>query len=110
VLFLGRRVYWGGVIVVATALRQQREEGYSARKIMDLFGITLSTFRRWLAFFRSTFPQTSTWQRLRGLLIPPVAADAIPLGLLERLGLGRDGPETVLMRCLQLVCGCSSRT
>lgn len=105
-LFLGRRVYWGGVIVVGTALRQQREEGYSARKIMDLFGVTLSTFRRWLAFFRSTFPHTSTWQRLRGLLIPPVAAEAIPLGVLERLGLGRDGPETALVRCLRLLAGC----
>jgi truncated hemoglobin YjbI len=106
VLFLGRRVYWGGVIVVATALHQQREEGYSVRKIMDLFGVTLSTFRRWLAFFRSAFPRTPTWQRLRGLLVPPVAAEAIPLGVLERLGLGRDGPETALVRCLRLLAGC----
>ena len=105
-LFLGRRVYWGGVILVATALHQQREEGYSSRKIMNLFGVTRSTFRRWLAFFRSTFPQTSTWQKLRGLLVPPVPADAIPLGVLERLGLNRDGPETALVRCLRLLGGC----
>lgn len=106
-LFLGRRVYWGGVVVVATALRQQRCEGYTVRKIIDLFGMTVSTFRRWLAFFRSVFPQTSTWQRLRGLLIPPVATETIPLGLLERLGLARDGPETALVRSLRLLSGCN---
>lgn len=106
VLFLGRRVYWGGVVVVATALRQQRKEGASVRKIMNLFGITLSTFKRWLAYFRSTFPQTSTWQKLRGLLMPPVAAEAIPLGVLERLGLTRDGPEPAVVRCLRLLAGC----
>jgi truncated hemoglobin YjbI len=106
VLFLGRRVYWGGVIVLITALRQQRGKGFSARKVMGLFGIYASTFRRWLVFFRSTFPHTSTWQKLRGLLIPPVPAEAIPLGVLERLGLNRDGPETALVRCLRLLAGC----
>ena len=92
--------------MLVTALRQQRDMGYSARKIMDLFGIYPSTLRRWMAFFRSTFPDTSTWQRLRGLLIPPVPAEAIPLGVLERLGLIRDGPETALVRCLRLLAGC----
>ena len=105
-LFLGRRVYWGGVILVVTALRQQRNEGYTVRKIMDLFGVTRSTIGRWLAFFRSTFPQTVIWHKLRGLLIPPVAAEEIPLGVLERLGLNRDGPETALLRCLRLLAGC----
>ena len=105
-LFLGRRVYWGGVIVLITALRQQHDTGCSARKIMDLFGIYPSTLRRWMAFFRSTFPYTSTWQRLCGLLIPPVPAEAIPLGVLECLGVSRDGPETALVRCLRLLAGC----
>ena len=59
-----------------------------------------------MAFFRSTFPLTSTWQRLRGLLIPPVPAEAIPLGVLERLGLNRDGPETALVHGLRLLAGC----
>lgn len=105
-LFLGRRVYWGGVVVLITALRQQRDTGHSSRRVMDLFGIARSTLKRWLAFFRSTFTQTSAWQKLRGLLIPPVATEDIPLGVLERLGLNRDGPETALLRCLRLFSGC----
>lgn len=103
VLFWGRRVYWGGVVVVATAFRQQRDKGYCARKVMELFGVTLTTLRRWLSYFRVVFPQSSVWQRLSGLLIPPVAVEAIPLGVLERLGLGREGPEMVLTRCLRLL-------
>lgn len=92
--------------MLATALRQQRDTGYTARKVMDLFGISRLTLRRWLAFFRSTFTQTQIWRKLRGLLIPPVAAEDIPLGMLERLGLNRDGPETALLRCLRLFSGC----
>jgi hypothetical protein len=106
VLFLGRRVYWGGVIVLVTAFRQQRTTGSSARKVMDLFGISRVTLGRWLAFFRSTFTQTSIWQKMRGLLIPPVVAEDVPLEVLERLGLSRDGPETALVRCLRLFAGC----
>jgi hypothetical protein len=55
------------VLVVVTALRQQRETGYGVRKIMNLFGIAISTLLRWLAFFRSTLPHTATWQKLRGV-------------------------------------------
>ena len=106
VLFLGRRVYWGGVIVLVTAFRQQRTTGSSARKVMALFGISRLTLGRWLAYFRTTFTQTSIWQKMRGLLIPPVVAEDLPLEVLERLGLSRDGPETALVRCLRLFAGC----
>lgn len=92
--------------MLVTALRQQRDTGHSARKVMDLFGIARSTLRRWQAFFCSTFTLTAIWHKLRGLLVPPVAAEEIPLGVLERLGLNRDGPETVLLRCLRLFAGC----
>lgn len=102
---MGRRVYWGGVIVVATALRQQRDEGFTARKVMTLFGITRSTLRRWLKYFRTIFPQTTIWHKLCGLLMPPVAVQRIPLAVLERLGLKRDGPEPALVRCLRLLSG-----
>ena len=92
--------------MLVTALRQQRDTGHSARKVMEIFGIARLTLRRWLAFFRSTFTETSIWQKLRGLLMPPVTAEKIPLAVLERLGLNRDGPETALLRCLRLLAGC----
>ena len=67
--------------------------------------ITRSTLRRWLKYFRTIFPQTTIWHKLCGLLMPPVAVQRIPLAVLERLGLKRDGPEPALVRCLRLLSG-----
>lgn len=93
------------MIVVATALRQQRDKGYAAGKVMALFGISRSTLRRWLTYFRTVFPQTTLWHKLCGLLMPPVAVTLIPLAMLERLGLKRDGPQPALVQCLRLLSG-----
>lgn len=103
VLFWGRRVYWGAVLLVVTALRQQRSAGFTARRICALFGVTRPTLARWLVYFRHGFPQSRTWQQLRSRWMPPVASEAIPGAVLERLGLARDGPETTLVRCLRLL-------
>lgn len=65
VLFWGRKVYWGAVLLVFTALAQQRGEGHSARRIEILFGIYRSTLTRWIAYFRKVFPQSEPWQLLR---------------------------------------------
>lgn len=102
-LFWGRRVYWGVVIIVVTALRQQRAEGFSARKLFELFGVTRQTLQRWLAYFREIFPQSEIWQLLRSRWMPPVAPESLPLSVLERLGLARGDPQTVLVRCLLLL-------
>jgi len=103
VLFWGRRVYWGAVVWVVTALRQQRTDGFTIERIRTLFGVTRSTLARGLAYFRDTFPQSTTWQRLRGRWMPPVAREAILWTVLERLGLARDGPQTALVRGLRLL-------
>jgi len=42
-LFMGRRVYWGGVVLVVLALRQQRPDGYSARRLRELCGVSRKT-------------------------------------------------------------------
>ena len=103
VLFWGRRVYWGAVVLVVTALRQQRNSGYSARRICAVFGVTRQSTARWLAYFRDVFPHSQTWQRLRNRWMPPVAPEAIPGAVLERLDLIRDGPERCLVKCLRLL-------
>jgi hypothetical protein len=103
-LFWGRRVYWGAVLLVVTALRQQRNSGFSARRLCAVFGVTRQTLTRWLAYFRDVFPDSQTWQRLRNRWMPPVAPEAIVGAVLERLGLARDGPQAALVRCLRLLC------
>ena len=103
VLFWGRRVYWAAVVWVVTALRQQRTEGFTVQRICSQFGVTRATLARWLAYFRDVFPHSQTWQRLRNRWMPPVAPEAIPGAVLERLGLIRDGPERCLVKCLRLL-------
>jgi len=103
VLFWGRRVYWGVVIIVVTALRQQRLEGFCARKIFELFGATRLTLLRWSSYFREIFPQSKIWQLLRSRWMPPVTPESIPLAVLERLGLARGDPQATLLRCLCLL-------
>lgn len=90
-------------MLVATALRQQRSSGFSARRLCAVFGVTRQTLTRWLAYFREVFPHSQTWQRLRNRWMPPVAPEAIPGAVLERLDLVRDGPESSLVKCLRLL-------
>ena len=103
VLFWDRRVYWGACIVVVTALSQQRLEGFCVRKLQELFGVPLLTIKRWLAYFREQFPSSEIWQRLSGRFMPPVVPESNISEVLERLGLSRGDPETVLIRCLHLL-------
>jgi len=106
VLFWGRRVYWGVVIIVVTTLRQQRAEGFCADKIREMFGVSILTLKRWLTYFRDIFPLSEIWKRLCGMFMPPVAPESIPLAVLESLGLARDDPQTILVKCLRLLSGC----
>jgi hypothetical protein len=82
-LFMGRKVYWGCVILVVMALRQKRPEGASTRKLQAIFEISRSTLARWFAYFKEEFPMSARWQRLRGRVISRVENDRLPTSLLE---------------------------
>jgi hypothetical protein len=103
VLFWGRRVYWGAVVLVVTALRQQRTEGFTVRKITERFDVTRSTLRRWLAYFREVFPHSPTWQRLRSRWLSAEPSEAIPAALLVRMEWARDGPQATVAKCLEVL-------
>jgi predicted DNA-binding transcriptional regulator YafY len=96
-------VYWGAVVLVITALRQQRTEGFTVRKISEQFGVTRSTLRRWLAYFRDLFPPSATWQRLRSRWLPAEPPEAIPAALLIGMERARDGPQATVAKCLEVL-------
>jgi len=100
VLFWGRRVYWAATFLVVSALRQGRAEGFSARRLRELFGISRPTLCRWLQYFRDVFPQTSRWLRISGRLWPPVGSGALTEWI-GRFVQARDGPEQGLVACLE---------
>ena len=71
VRFLGRKVYFGAIVILIGAMRQ----GPSPRRVRELstrFGADESTITRWQTFWREHFPQTP-FGRLHGPVSSPSA-------------------------------------
>jgi len=100
VLFWGRRVYWGVVLLVVTALRQQRLEGFTAKRVQELFEIRRPTLSRWMHYFREIFPQSRSWQKARGRVSPAVSDRELPFSLVQSFLDTHEGAEQALKRCL----------
>ena len=95
VRFLGRRVYWGAVVLLATALCS----GLSLRRGRQLtlkLSVPVLTLLRWRQWWLREFTRTAVWQELRGKLLPPLAASALPAGLLQRV-VAVDTPTAMAM-------------
>ena len=103
--FWDRKVYWGIVILVTVVLRQQRTQGLSAGKIVQLLGISRHTLKRWIHYFTKIFPASDRWKRISGLTGVAPDTGSIPstlvLFFIERSGSVEDG----LIRSLQLFSG-----
>lgn len=104
-LFWGRRVYWGVVMLVITVLAQQRTTGAGITGICRMFGVSRLTLLRWLAYFREMYPRSAVWQMLRGRFMPPVPEDGLPLSILDRLMASRGDPCGLLVWCMRLLTG-----
>ena len=87
VRFLGRRVYWGAIVILATALCS----GLSLRrghKLSQQLGVPASTILRWRHWWLTQFTASAVWQTLRGKLLAPIAEADLPGELLSRAGTG----------------------
>jgi hypothetical protein len=85
VLFLGRKVYWGLVVVLVGALRQRRPASASARKLRDLLGVSWKTVCCWMHWWAEAFPSSPAWRAFRGHVDASVHDDDLPAGLLDTL-------------------------
>jgi len=83
-LYMGARVYLGGVILLAVMLAQGRTEGTAVRKAMALSGADRRTVKRWIEDFRWRFPASPGWRRLRGQVDASVRDEDLPGGLVRR--------------------------
>lgn len=81
--FLGRRVYLAAVVVLATAM-QGGITAKRAARLRELVGVSLRTLKRWRAWWRTEFIDSSLWKAERGRFSPPVDVGALPASLLER--------------------------
>jgi hypothetical protein len=101
--FWGRRVYWGAVILVVTALGQGRTSGFSVNKLSRLFGIDRKTICRWMLYFREQFPYTPLWRRLRGKVSADVKDSALPSGLVRYFIDQFGSEESAIGQCLRFL-------
>jgi len=93
-------LYLGAVVVLATAMTGGITAKRAAR-LHELVGVSLRTLRRWRAWWRREFTETSFWKAARGRFSPPVETESLPASLLERLA-GED-EQTRLIRTLALL-------
>ena len=100
---MGRRVYWGCVILVVMTLRQNRADGFSANKIERLFGVTRKTLIRWAAYFQEEFPFSAQWQRLRGRVSSLVRNSELPGALVKFFLLSSESEEKGIIACLHFL-------
>lgn len=85
VRFLGRRVYLGVVVVLATVLAH----GLTGKRLLQLqeqISSTLSakTIKRWRHWWQEIFPRTAFWKEHTARMQSPVDKERLPGSLLER--------------------------
>lgn len=82
VRFLGRRVYLGAAVIVASVIALGITMASAVRRAT---GIPARTTRRWLGWWRGAFTTTSVFVDLSARLVPAVSRRTLPTSLLERL-------------------------
>jgi len=102
-LFMGRRVYWGSVIIVVMTLSQGRLCGASLAKLARMFSISHQTIKRWIAWFRDEFPQSAQWHQLRGRVACTVSNDKLPASLVLYFLNHFPSSEQALVACLKFL-------
>lgn len=99
--FLGRRVFFGAVVVLAAAARQgSRPSGL--QHLCAGLAVNVRTLRRWIRWWREAFPTSRFWREAQGRLSRPVASDALPSALLEAFG-GAEDLTGRLLRALRFM-------
>lgn len=82
--FLGRKVYLGVIVVLATALHHGLTPA-RRRALLEVLDMAPQTLSRWRRWWRETFVTSRCWQALRGQFVPPVNIARLPDALLARL-------------------------
>lgn len=100
VRFLGRKVYVGAVIVIASVAALIAATITEVRRAT---GIPTRTLRRWAGWWSSGFGTSACFEDLRGRFMPPLDVLALPASLLDRLSPLAGDEWTTLARGLALV-------
>jgi hypothetical protein len=83
VRFLGRRVYFEAVVLLASMAVQVST--MTLRAVSVATGVPGRTLRRWGTWWRDTFPGSATWMQLRARFSPPPEEAELPCSLMAQL-------------------------
>jgi hypothetical protein len=86
VRFLGRRVYVGAVVIVASAIALT---AISASAAMQATGVPARTTRRWRRWWRGPFTTSRPFVEMSARMVPAPDRQWLPLSLLDRLAADR---------------------
>lgn len=95
--YLGRRVYLGVVVVLATAMEQGLAP-WRLSRLREELGVSRQTLERWRIWWREVFAESAFWKAARAAFWPPVAGDEAPGLLLERFRGGDDERLAAVLR------------
>lgn len=99
VRFLGRRIYYGVVVVLVSAahhgLTPER-----MRVLREALGIDRRTLERWRQWWLETFVQSSFWKLAKARFMPLMCEQTLPLSLGQAFGLDRPGQLLELLKFL----------
>ena len=100
VRFLGRKVYWGVVVVLMAAMQHgikpARVEVLRAR-----LGIDGRTLERWRTWWLTTFVESRFWKEARARFMPVPCQKTLPWSLCETFGIDRLDRLLKLLRFLR---------
>lgn len=82
VRFLGRRVYLGAVVLVASLFALALATASAASRAA---GVPARTVRRWLRWWQGPFVETDVFVEIRAHLVPPPRAADLPHSLVSRM-------------------------
>lgn len=83
VRFLGRRVYVGAIVVLASAVALAAATVSAGVRAT---GVPARTTRRWIGWWRGPFTASQPFVDLSARLVPAPVREKLPLSVLERLG------------------------
>jgi hypothetical protein len=80
--FLSRRVYWGAIFVLVSAMQHGATPERRA-ELRAVFGMCPRTLERWRRWWHETFALSGFWKRAQGAFKRPVNALLLPRSLLD---------------------------
>ncbi len=100
VRFLGRKVYWG-VVVVLMAAMQHGVKPARVELLRERLGIDRRTLERWRTWWLLTFVESKFWKEARARFMPVPCQQTLPWSLCEAFGTDRLDRLLDLLRFLR---------